>query len=68
MWLKEMPKKDPLILCLLSSNRNILAERKYQNRTTFKVRTTELYFETIEANQDPEKLTNFELEYGLFSW
>ena len=54
-----MPKKDPFIFCLQTET--FWPNEKCQNRTT------ELYFETIEANQDPEKLTNFELECGLFS-
>ena len=41
--------------------RNLCGEIKY----TFKV--TELYFEAIETNRDPEKLSNFELEWGLLS-
>ena len=43
--------------------RSLCGEIKY----TFKVRITELYFEAIETNRDPEKLSNFELECGLFS-
>ena len=30
-------KKKPVIFCLLFSNRNVLAERKYQNRTALKL-------------------------------
>ena len=42
-WPNEMPKKKkPLIFCLVSSNRNILAEQKCQNRTALKLQNANL--------------------------
>ena len=43
--------------------RNLCGEIKY----TFKVRITELFFEAMETSGEPGKLSNFELECGLFS-
>ena len=43
--------------------RTLCGEFKY----TFKASITELYFQAIETDGDPEKLPNFELACGLFS-
>ena len=42
--------------------RSLCEEFKY----AFKARINELYFQAIETNGDPEKVSNFELECGLF--
>ena len=47
----------------IQTKRSLCGEIKY----TVKVIITELYFEAMETNRDPEKLSNFELECGLVS-
>ena len=47
----------------IQTKRSLCGGIKY----TVKVKITELYFEAMETNRDPEKLSNFELECGLVS-
>ena len=51
----------------LSGGPKIQTKRFGEMKYTFRVIITVLYFEAMETNRNPEKLSNFELECGLVS-